>query len=204
MKPYSTAAFVASVVQGIELARYEGSEALVFTTGGRTEMFAMKLLPELAKTAFIQVGDYIGIAVRNSVRQGAKKIFIVGMMGKLSKMADGRMMTHASKSAVNLDMLADLALEVGADGATASQIRRANTARHVLEICHKSGILDLPAKICQRVAQACGKFARSPLQFDVTMVDFSGNVIGQFASDCARDLFQSNEGDLVATGGLHG
>ena len=35
------------------------------------------------------------------------------MMGKLSKMADGRMMTHASASEVNMNMLGNLK-DVGA------------------------------------------------------------------------------------------
>src|SRR6478735_8091235 len=33
--PYSTSAFIASIVQAIQLAQYEGQKQLVFTTGGR-------------------------------------------------------------------------------------------------------------------------------------------------------------------------
>lgn len=179
VKPYSTAAFVASVVQGIELAKVQGADTVVFTTGGRSEAYAMKLLPELGETSFIQVGDYIGIGIRNSARQKIRLIHIVGMMGKLSKMADGKMMTHASKSEVNMAMLAQLAKEAGAPPATVSEVRQANTARHVYEICQKAGIDDLPDRICQRTEEMCTKFARSPVEIRVTMVDFSGNVIGK-------------------------
>ena len=127
--PYSTSAFIASVVQSISLAAYADIKTLVFTTGGRSEQAAMKLRPDLGHEAFIQVGDYIGIAIRNTVRKSRDNIHIVAMMGKLSKIADGRMMTHASASEVNMNLLADFAQELGADQNVQQQIREANTAR---------------------------------------------------------------------------
>ena len=177
--PYSTSAFIASVVQSIGLAEAEGESEVALTTGGRSESYAMKLLPQLGETAFIQVGDYIGIAIRNSIRKKMDRINIVAMMGKLSKMADGRMMTHASASEVNMAMLADLAQDVGASDEVCEDIRGANTARHVLEICTAAGIDDMPRRICQEVIAKCSKFARNQITFDVTMVSFSGEVLGR-------------------------
>ena len=48
VRPYSTASFRASVVQGIEVAAAQGQDTLVLTTGGRTEKFVMRTLPHLA------------------------------------------------------------------------------------------------------------------------------------------------------------
>jgi len=45
--PYSTAAFRASVVQGIEVAANQGQDTVVLTTGGRTEKFTMRELRDL-------------------------------------------------------------------------------------------------------------------------------------------------------------
>ncbi len=178
--PYSTSAFIASIVQSISLAAHTGEQLLVFTTGGRSEQAAMKICPTLDQAAFIQVGDYIGIAIRNTVRQKLQGIHIVAMMGKLSKIADGRMMTHASASEVNMSMLAGLALSCGASKEISAQIEKANTARHVLEICEQNEITSMPQKICEVVAQRCVKFAKLPLHCRVTMVSFSGDVIGDY------------------------
>ena len=180
VKPYSTAAFVASVVQGIELAKASQQDILVFTTGGRSETFAMKILPHLLETCFIQVGDYIGIGIRNAARQNIKTLHIVGMMGKLSKMADGKMMTHASKSEVNMPFLAQLAAKLGAERSVVAKIREANTARHVYEIAMEAQISGLPDAICEEVVAVCCRFARHPIAICVTMVDFSGGVIGKY------------------------
>jgi cobalt-precorrin-5B (C1)-methyltransferase len=181
--PYSTSAFIASVRQAIELAAVAGCRELVFTTGGRSETYAMKLMPHLSEQAFIQVGDYIGIALRHSVRHKIERVAIVGMMGKLTKMADGRMMTHASASQVNVEMLSDFLAELNAPGAAVAEAREANTARHVLELCQSYGIDGLPERICQQVVSVCQKFARAPLALEATMVDFNGNLLGSYQQD---------------------
>lgn len=176
--PYSTAAFIASVVQAVSLAQADGLDELVFTTGGRSEQYAMKLLPHLPESAFIQVGDYVGIGLRQAVRHQMRRVSIVAMMGKLSKMADGRMMTHASASEVNMELLARLARNIGTPEAQIQEILGANTARHVLEICQQHGLMQMPHLICQQAKLVCEKFAREPLEICVTMVDFNGTVLG--------------------------
>lgn len=176
--PYSTAAFIASIVQAIGLAAYQKCEDLVFTTGGRSENYAMKLLPHLPEAAFIQVGDYIGIGIRNAMRKRMKTVHLVGMMGKFTKMADGRMMTHASASAVNVQMLSEILADLGAPPAVVQEAAGANTARHVLELCQQHGIEGLYDALCKRVAEVCHRFARGTLNFEVTMVDFDGGHLG--------------------------
>lgn len=180
--PYSTQAFIASVVQAVSLAACRGTHAVVFTTGGRSETYAMKLLPHLPEEAFIQVGDYIGIGIKNAMRHGMRLVHIVGMMGKLSKMADGRMMTHASASEVNMELLARLAAGMGATPEVCAEIRGANTARHVLELCKSAGLGDITQAVCREAATRCAAFARGRLDFDVTLVDFGGEVLARYSS----------------------
>jgi cobalt-precorrin-5B (C1)-methyltransferase len=51
VRPYSTAAFRASVVQAVDVAAKQGQTSVVFTTGGRTEKFAMRQLPDSTRPA---------------------------------------------------------------------------------------------------------------------------------------------------------
>lgn len=184
VKPYSTAAFVASVTQSIKLAGHDGHKALVFTTGGRSEQFAMKLLPKIADSCFIQVGDYIGVALRNSVAVAMSTIYIVAMIGKLSKMADGRMMTHASGSKVNMTLLSELAGRAGASAEAQKNILSANTARHVLDICTAEGMAPaLCDTICAEVKGITERFSKGKLTINVVMVDFVGRVIARYPAD---------------------
>jgi cobalt-precorrin-5B (C1)-methyltransferase len=148
VKPFSTAAYRASVVQAIDVACERGTDELVLTTGGKSELYAMKLHPQLPEEAFIQVGDFVGTGLRHCARRGVRRVIVVGMIGKLSKMADGKMMTHAAGSEVNMDLLASLAGELGGDVTVCEAIRSANTARHVLELCMAAGLAGVTSLVC--------------------------------------------------------
>ena len=178
VKPYSTAAYKASVVQGIDVARNRGIDELVLTTGGKSEAYAMKLHPHLPEEAFIQVGDFIGTGVRHCARRGARRAIVVGMMGKLSKMADGKMQTHAAGSEVNMTLLAQLAAELGASPSLCDEIRAANTARHVLELCSAAGLSAITSLVCKRVAEVASAHAGG-LETHAYLVDFNGTLLGR-------------------------
>ena len=182
VKPYSTAAYKASVVQAIDVAIERGVRELVLTTGGKSEAYAMQLLPALPVEAFIQVGDFVGVGLRHCARRGATRAVIVGMMGKLSKMADGKMQTHAAGSEVNLALLSELAGELGADAATRADIAGANTARHVLELCAARGLAAITSLVCARVVAHARRHAGGTLDVRACLVDFGGALLGQHPS----------------------
>ncbi len=182
VRPYSTAAFKASVVQGIDVAASFGHKVLVLTTGGKSEAYAMKLHPKLASDAFIQVGDFVGVALKHCVRRKISQIMIVGMMGKLSKMANGKMQTHVAGSKVNLELLAELAAEVGASPDLCNEICASTTARRVLELCSEAGIQGLTSAICSKVVEHTTRHTDEKLRIHVYLVDFGGTLLAQSPS----------------------
>jgi cobalt-precorrin-5B (C1)-methyltransferase len=186
VKPYSTAAYKASIIQAIDVARERGHQTLVVTTGGKSEAYAMKLHPDLPEEAFIQMGDFVGITLRHCARRGLARAIVVGMIGKLSKMADGKMQTHAAGSEVNMDLLAGFAAELDAAPELVAQIRQANTARHVLELCARHGLGGIATLICRKVVQhttAHATTAGRQLVIAAELVDFDGTLLGRFSPD---------------------
>lgn len=179
VKPYSTAAYKASVVQAIDVARERGVETLVLTTGGKSEAYAMRLFAELPEEAFVQVGDFVGVGVRHAARRGAHRAVVVGMIGKLSKMADGKTMTHAAGSEVNMNLLAEIAASLGARDEIAREIRAANTARHVLELAQRERIAGLASALCARAALSLAAHAGGALDVHAVLVDFDGKTLGR-------------------------
>lgn len=178
--PYSTAAFRASIVQEIDVAATCGLRELVLTTGGKSEQFAMVLHPHLPEQAFIQVGDFIGVGVRRCASRSVTRAIVVGMMGKLSKMAAGKMQTHAAGSEVDMGFLASLAAELGATPELLASIQQANTARHVLELCRDAGLVGITSLICRKVVEHCTRHAGGKLEVHVFLVDFGGALLGRY------------------------
>jgi cobalt-precorrin-5B (C1)-methyltransferase len=179
VRPYSTAAFKASIIQGIDVAHERGHRTLVVTTGGKSEAYAMKLHPEIPEEAFIQMGDFVGATVKHCARRAVERVLIVGMIGKLSKMANGKMQTHAAGSEVSMELLAALAGELGARPEILEEMRGANTARHVLELCAREGLTGIASLICRRVVEHGQRHAGGPLRVEAELVDFSGALLGR-------------------------
>ncbi len=180
VKPYSTAAWKRSVVQEIDVAVASGERVLVFTTGGRSEQFAMALYPELSEACFIQVGDFIGTGIRHGAKMRIARAVVVGMMGKLSKMAKGHMQTYFTGSEVDMEFLSSLAAELGARPELVESIRRANTARHVLDLCREAGLLAITTRICEKVAEHCTRHGGGHLEVHACLVDFGGALLGRY------------------------
>jgi cobalt-precorrin-5B (C1)-methyltransferase len=104
VRPYSTAAFRASVVQAVDVAAKQGQTTVIFTTGGRTEKFAMRQLPELDESCFVQMGDFVKAAFTSAVKREFPKVYVGAMVGKLTKMCQGLSVTHAWKAEIDRDL----------------------------------------------------------------------------------------------------
>ncbi|HET9553309.1 MAG TPA: cobalt-precorrin-5B (C(1))-methyltransferase, partial [Anaeromyxobacteraceae bacterium] len=180
VRPFSTSAWRASVLQAIDVARAAGLSHLVFTTGGRTEAAAMRLLPALPEQAFVQAGDFMGAALRGARRRGVAGATVVAMVGKLLKLAAGLGQTHASQGEVDLALLASLAAEAGAPQPVCQQVRCANTARHALDLCRGERLDRLAALLCLRAAAALAPWAGARLALRAVLIDFDGAPLGAF------------------------
>ena len=82
--------------------------------------------------------------LKRTVDAGIEKVIIAGMPGKISKLADGNMDLHSSKSSVNFDFLASIGEYLGYDNNIVSEIRHANTVLEVMELIkYDTAFLDL-------------------------------------------------------------
>jgi len=177
VKPYSTAAWRASIVQQIEVASAQGETQMVLATGSRTERLAMTLRPALDEICFVEVGDYTGTALRKVAAMGFAHAVFVGMAGKITKLAAGTMMTHFRRSKVDGKLLAAVARSVGAPKEVVAAATATETARHFFETCIAYDVIDPLTKVCELAKQACEEHTRGKLAIDVLMADFEGRRI---------------------------
>lgn len=174
VRPFSTAAWRASVGQAIDVMDAQGATTVVLTTGGRTEKAARRLLPELPDVCFVEVGDFTGYALKRAATLGFARVVFVGMAGKLAKLAAGIMMTHWTRSKVDPMFLADLTREAGGDGALAGAVAASNTGRHAWELWEGAGLHAASDLLCQKVADNLSSYVGGALLVDCAIVDFEG------------------------------
>ncbi len=175
VKPFSTAAYRASVVQQIDVAAAQGADTIVLATGTRSDAYAQQALPHLPEVCFVEVGDFTGIALRRAASAGIRRVVWVGMVGKITKLAAGVMMTHFRRTKVDTGLLADVAREAGAPRAVVEAATHTNTARHFYEVCVAQGAIEPLTLLCRRAAAACRAHVDGGLEVDVVCVDFDGS-----------------------------
>ncbi len=175
VRPFSTASWRASVEQAVSVMAAQGERTVVLCTGGRTEKGAMALLPDLPEVCFVEVGDFTGAALRRALAVDLEQVIFVGMAGKLAKLAAGILMTHYTRSKVDLGLLGSVTRAAGGSVAVADEVAAANTGRHAYEIWQREGLLRAAGdELCRRVRSVLVRAAEGRLAADVAMVDFTG------------------------------
>ena len=172
VRPFSTASWRASVGQAVSVMGAQGHDTLVLSTGGLTEKAAMRLLPDLEEVCFVEVGDFTGYALKGAVKNRLERVFFVGMVGKLTKLAAGVMMTHWTRSKVDNELLAEVTEKTGGDAGLVEEVQNANTARHAYELWREAGLEEAPHLLCALAAENLKEYAEGKLEAHVIMVDF--------------------------------
>ncbi len=172
VRPFSTAAWAASVVQAVNVMGAQGHGTFVLSTGGLTEKAAMRLLPDLEEVCFIEVGDFTGQAIKRAVENGLDTCFFVGMAGKISKLAAGVMMTHWTRSKVDNELLSEVTKRAGGSPGLVEEIKTANTARHAYELWRSADLGEAPHLLCEEAATNLREYAEDKLEVHVILVDF--------------------------------
>jgi len=176
VEPISARAWTDTVVAAMSVARACGAEHAVLTPGRTSESAAMKILTGLPEEAFIQMGDHVGFSLAEARKKGFTKVTVVGQFGKLVKMAMGSVKTNAKDSTLELDFIADLALDAGVNRKKADAIRTCNTAREAFLNLGKGG-RGLYEAICGRVKDTASGILGGKVEFECIMVDYEGKPV---------------------------
>jgi cobalt-precorrin-5B (C1)-methyltransferase len=177
VRPFSTAAYRASVVQQVDVAAAQGVRGMVLATGSRSEEAAFRLFPELAAVSVVEVGDFTGICLRRMAERDMVSAVFVGMAGKIAKLAAGVMMTHFHRSRVDTGLLAEVAAGTGAPASVVAAATETETARHFFDACVLAGCIEPLVLLCRRAALACREHVGGALTVEVVMVDFEGSAV---------------------------
>ncbi|MEM0977316.1 MAG: cobalt-precorrin-5B (C(1))-methyltransferase [Pseudomonadota bacterium] len=164
VRPYSCAAWIASIHRGIDVARAEGLTHVAGCTGATSEKIVQRMY-DLPEIAMLDMGDFYGGMVKYLAKSPVRKLTIGGGIGKITKLAQGAVDLHSSRSVVDFAKLSDWA-----DGV---DLTDCNTA---LEAVDRVG----PA-LGQNVALRALAEVRTRLpetEIDIVVIDRAGTVLG--------------------------
>ncbi|MBF8779005.1 cobalt-precorrin-5B (C(1))-methyltransferase [Pseudomonas fulva] len=179
VRPFSCAAYIASIQQGIDVAHTNGYQHIAACTGNASED-TMRRLYDLPEIALIEMGDFVGAVLKHLRKVPVARLSLCGGFGKISKLAAGHMDLHSRHSSIDLPQLAEWAAQLGGDSALQAAITHANTSQQALALAHAAGI-GLGDAVCARALQVARGVVPATVRVEVFAIDRQGGVVGQAA-----------------------
>ena len=165
VRPFSCAAWIASIHRGIDVARANGLTHVAGCTGATSERIVQEMLG-LADHAMLDMGDFAGGLLKYLSRNPVDRITIGGGIGKITKLAQGARDLHSKRSQVDFTALNEW---VEAD------IAGANTALEAVTIA---------PELAERVVQEALRHVRlilkdAPVEPSIVVIDRAGKVLAK-------------------------
>lgn len=109
VRPYSHAAYVATIRLCTRAHQRAGGKHMIYATGGRSLHLAQARHPQQPETGFALIGDFIAASLAVARRCGMRRVTVACMPGKLCKYAAGLRNTHAHRHAQDREILRQVA-----------------------------------------------------------------------------------------------
>ncbi len=179
VRPYSCAAYIASIRQGVDVAKANGIKHLAATTGSTSEA-VIKAHYDLDEMALIEMGDFVGALLKHLRKAPVARLSICGGFGKMTKLANGHMDLNSRSSSIDFQHMALLAEKLGANAPLLEKIANANTSMEVLKLCQAAEI-DLAQAVCTHallVAEEVVHKNQPQVEIEVWATDRKGDFVG--------------------------
>ncbi|WP_299475628.1 cobalt-precorrin-5B (C(1))-methyltransferase [uncultured Roseibium sp.] len=178
VRPFSCAAWIASIHRGVDVARAIGLTHVVGATGSSSED-AVRARYELDETAYLDMGDFAGGLLKYLRHHPVDRLTLAGGFAKFSKLAQGALDLHSARSSVNFGFLQDLLAETGASPSLIAHAVEANTAKEVLDRSLEEN-LDLSVVLAKRTKKQVRHILKdAPVALEVLITDRQGKILGE-------------------------
>ncbi len=165
VRPFSCAAWIASIHRGIDVARADGLTHVAGCTGATSERVVQGLYG-LPDHAMLDMGDFAGGMLKYLARHPVPRVTIGGGIGKMTKLAQGAMDLHSGRSQVDFAGLAAMMND--------ERLSTANTALEAYEIAGAPLAEAVAALALERLQSGF-----SDMSFDVVIIDRAGAILAR-------------------------
>lgn len=165
VRPFSCAAWIASIHRGIDVARAEGLTHVAGCTGATSEKVVQGLYG-LPDSAMLDMGDFVGGMLKYLRTHPVERITIGGGIGKITKLAQGAVDLHSKRSQVDFDELAAWCGDV--------RVRAANTALEAVTL-----VPELAQIVAVKAQDKARAVLKTDAELDVVVIDRAGSILAR-------------------------
>jgi cobalt-precorrin-5B (C1)-methyltransferase len=179
--PYSCSAWIHSIHSAVDVARAAGLDHLGATTGSVSEN-ALRGLYDFPETALIEMGDFAGGLFKYLRKHPPKRLTLAGGFAKISKLADGAMDLHSSRSHIDIQSLCAMLADLDASDKIMAKAEKSSSALGVLEIAKSAG-LALGDAVAGKAFDVARKTLSEKTSLEVLVFDRKGHRVGSASNE---------------------
>lgn len=169
VRPFSCAAWIASIHRGVDVARATGTKHVAGCTGATSEA-TVQAHYGLPDHAMLDMGDFAGGLLKYLRRHPVERLTIGGGIGKITKLAQGAVDLHSGRSQVDFTALADLVGD--------ARLKQVNTALEAYEIAGDKMVDEISKGALAAVRTV---LRDAEVSVDIIIIDRAGNIIAKAA-----------------------
>ena len=176
VRPFSCSAWIASIHRGIDVARANGLQHVMASTGATSEAWGQSCyrLPDIA---LIDMGDFVGGMVKYMRRNPVPNLSIMGRVGKLVKLGQGAIDLHSARSQVDFAVLSRMAAAHGFD---TDAVAAANSVLEVVQMASPVQAGALAHAVAHAARDTVITHLRdAPVAVEVVVISREGQMLGR-------------------------
>ena len=182
VRPYSCAAWIASIREGVDVARALKFQHVAGCTGRTSERVVQRLF-KLPDPALIDMGGFVGGLLKYVRQHPVPRLTIAGGPGKMAKLAQGALDLHSSRARVDMEALARWGAAAGGTMALTKAVAAAPTVALAMALAADEGV-NLAAEIARRALVTVRDVLReAPVRAGVVIVSRDGRVLASVAEE---------------------
>ena len=178
VRPFSCSSWIASIHLGIDVARSANLQHVAGTTGSNSEATVQKKY-NLPDQAMLDMGDFVGGLLKYLRKKPIPKLTIAGGPAKITKLAQGNLDLHSSRSSVDPKFLTQMYLDAGGRNESVPKLSEVNTIQNYFNVSHniQIPIADSAAKLANMTIRKTLRDAK--IETNVLVIDRDGKIIGE-------------------------
>ena len=185
VRPMSDESWKESLIPQVDMSIAAGFRGMILTFGNLGEKAACSY--GFSKLQIVQMSNFVGFMLDACIKRDVEKVFLIGHLGKMIKIANGRLDTHSRRAKQDLSMIIAFAKEEGFPVSRIIDLSAAKSGEAVISALGSGGgiIID---KVAKNAGDRISDHVARKMKVAVAITDLSGKIVG--CEDEARAILK--------------
>ncbi|MDK2878903.1 MAG: cobalt-precorrin-5B (C1)-methyltransferase [Thermoanaerobacteraceae bacterium] len=183
VEPMSLEALKETLALELSMIAARGQKKVVLTPGNYGKNYAVK--NGVDESLIVSYGNFLDFMLEKAVEYGFEKIWLIGDIGKLIKVAAGIFNTAGRVADARAEIMAAYGAHFGAKKERVDNVLSSGTSEEAMEILEKAGIDigEFSRFVARRIADKCTWYTGGRLKVGVDLISLKRGLLARIRGD---------------------